>query len=176
MRNLLPMLVAVLCLSTPVHAQPERVVLVRHAEKSAEPKDDPALSSAGQQRAQALADALEHAQVRSIITTQFRRTRETAAPLAERLHITPQVVAASKGDAHVLEVVAAVRAQQGTVLVVGHSNTVARIAHALGAPAMADLCETTFGLALVLTPAEADAPLLRLRYGAADAAPQAGCQ
>ena len=37
-------------------AAPDLVILVRHAEKAAEPGNDPALSPEGAQRAQALAD------------------------------------------------------------------------------------------------------------------------
>jgi len=57
---------------------PAPVLLVRHAEKAAEPADDPPLTAAGAERAQALATALQDAGVTAIITTQLRRTRETA--------------------------------------------------------------------------------------------------
>ena len=109
-----------------------------------------------------------------IVTTQFRRTRETAQPLAEALHITPHIVTARKGEgtAHIAEVAAAVRAQAGgTVLVVGHSNTVMAIAAALGAPKMADLCETSYSPVLLLRPARPVPQMLHLRYGAPDPAP-----
>lgn len=174
-------LIGLACLLPPLTAgaEPSLVVLVRHAEKSAEPADDPALSPAGQQRAAALVQAMEHADVTAIITTQLRRTRETAQPLAQQLGIKPIVVMAHRGEsaAHVAAVVAAVRQQTGTVLVIGHSNTVSAIAEALGSPRLPDFCETSFGLALVLQPKARDATsLLRLRYGEADIAPQAGCQ
>ncbi len=179
MKPLVTLLLAALCLPWPVaQALPDLVILVRHAEKSGEPIDNPALSPAGQQRAETLAQALEHAGVTAILTTQFRRARETAQPLARRLHLKPQVISARKdrAAAHVPAVVAAIRQQTGTVLVVGHSNTVAQIAAALGSPALPDFCETTYGLALVLQPKPKDAALLRLHYGEADAAPQSGCQ
>jgi phosphohistidine phosphatase SixA len=161
-------------------AEPEQIVLVRHAERSAEPTADPALSPAGMARAQALAASLANAGVSAIITTQYRRSRETAQPLAESMHIAPQIVAARKGEgaAHVTEVAAAVRAQVGgTVLVVGHSNTVIAIAAALGAPKLADLCETSYSHVLVLRPAKPVPQLLHLRYGAPDTAPaEPDCQ
>lgn len=170
--------------ATLASAEPDQIVLVRHAERSAEPAADPALSPAGMARAQALATSLANAGVSAIITTQFRRSRETARPLAEALHLTPQVIAARKGEAsaHIAEVAAAVRGQSaGTVLVVGHSNTVMAIAAALGAPKMADLCETSFSHVLVLLRPAQPAPnllhLLQLRYGAPDTAPaEQGCQ
>ncbi len=170
-------------LSSAAYAQPDQIILVRHAERSTEPAADPALSVAGEARAQTLAATLANAGVTAIVTTQFRRTRETAQPLAVALRITPQVIAARKGEAaaHIAEVVAAVQAQaSGTVLVVGHSNTVMAIAAALGAPKMVDLCETSYSHVLVMRPAKPVPQklyLLQLRYGMPDAAPaEPGCQ
>ena len=57
---------------------PQIVVLVRHAEKSDAPPGDVALSVAGQARAEELAIALAEARLDTIVTTQFRRTRDTA--------------------------------------------------------------------------------------------------
>ena len=54
--------------------------LFRHAEKADAPKDDPALSEAGQRRAQALAVALKRSNVTAVYTTQLRRAQQTAAP------------------------------------------------------------------------------------------------
>lgn len=138
------------------------------------PADDPGLTPAGQARAEALATALEQAGVSAILTTRYRRTRETAAPLAARLGLRPEVVEARGGEDHIAAVVAAVRRQDGVVLVVGHGNTVPRIAAALsGLPALADFCETSYSHLLLVQGRQ----LARLRYGPADAlAPQGACQ
>ena len=69
---------------------PALVLLVRHAEKAAEPTDDPPLTAAGAERAQALATALHDAGVTAIITTQLRRTPATALPLATARGLTPR--------------------------------------------------------------------------------------
>ncbi|WP_273598543.1 histidine phosphatase family protein [Roseateles albus] len=173
-------LVSLLCLlPVQVWSEPSQVLLVRHAERALEPAGDPALSPAGQQRAQALAAALTQAGVTAIITTEFRRSAETAAALAAQLGIRPQVIPARGPDAaaHVGAVAAAIRAQNGAVLVVGHSNTLPAIAAALGAPLLPDLCESSFSHFWVLTPNAqlgAAPALLRLRYGAADEMPSAG--
>jgi broad specificity phosphatase PhoE len=111
------------------------VVLVRHAEK-VDDSEDAALSEAGLRRAAALADALEDAGVVAIYTTQFQRTANTAVPLAQRVGVPAQVVAATGGAAHAADVAARVREHgAGTVVVVGHSNTVPAIIRALGGPA-----------------------------------------
>lgn len=161
----------------PAHAAPDLVVLVRHAEKAAEPGADPALSDAGAQRAQALAQALAGLQVNAIITTQYRRTRDTAAPIAQALGLQPQVIETRRGDlpGHVQAVADAVRARSGVVLVVGHSNTVTPLLAALSGPKLADLCETSFHHAFVLQPAAPAARWAQLSYGAPSAPPEAGC-
>jgi phosphohistidine phosphatase SixA len=158
-------------------AEPQVVVLVRHAEKAAAPPADVQLSAAGRARAKGLAAALADAGVETIITTQFRRTRETAEPLATKLGITPRVLdAAADATAHAQAVADAVRAGGHVVLVVGHSNTVPQIIKALGGPDLSDLCETSFAhfFTLVLAP-DQPARLIRSTYGAPDPAPAPGC-
>src|SRR5436190_14562088 len=66
------------------------LVLVRHANTAALP--DRPLSEAGLKRAQDLAAALRNAGVTAIITTQLRRTRETAQPLSAVLGLVPEVI------------------------------------------------------------------------------------
>jgi phosphohistidine phosphatase SixA len=155
---------------------PAMVVLVRHAERAAEPKDDPGLTEAGAARAGALAAALDQAGVTAIITTELRRTRDTAAPLAKARGLTPEIVAARGATAHAEAVAAAVRRHPGgVVLVVGHSNTVPSIIAALGGPKLPDLCDAAYSDLFVLatagTPEGLAAPggrLVRSRYGAPD--------
>ena len=158
--------------AVPAAAQPATVILVRHAEKAAEPGSDPALSDAGRARAHALAEVLADARVAAVITTQFQRTRATAAPLADSAGITATVVAAtSDGRAHVKAVADAVRARPAgeVVLVVGHSNTIPAIIGALGGPRMPELCESEYDKLFVLELDAAPAPrLIRARFGAPD--------
>jgi broad specificity phosphatase PhoE len=50
------------------------------------------MTQAGMRRAQDLVGAIGEAGVTGIITTQMRRTRETAEPLASKVGVTPEVV------------------------------------------------------------------------------------
>jgi len=126
-------------LSAPLSAQQDAVVvyLVRHAERAEDGTNDPPISEVGRERARALADLLRDAGVSRIHTTDLKRTRQTGAPLAERLGLEPEVY-----DAKDLPALAArLRAAPGRHLVLGHSNTVAQTVEALrgsGDDAVAD--------------------------------------
>lgn len=157
---------------------PALVVLVRHAEKATVPGDDPPLSTAGAERARALADALAHTGVTAVVTTQLRRTQQTAQPLLDALDIEPEVVAVGDEpvETHAANVAAAVRRHSnGIVLVVGHSNTVPDIIAALGGPRMPEICESQYANLFVLVPGPGQAHLVRGTYGAADG-PPSGCE
>jgi broad specificity phosphatase PhoE len=149
------------------------VVLVRHAEKAAAPADDPGLTDAGRARADALAEALRDAHVDAIITTQYARTRNTAAPLARAQQVTPILVeTGADSAAHVREVAAAIRRQPAgrLVVIVGHSNTIPGIITALGGPRLPDLCDGEFSdLFTLVLPHEGQPRLIQSRYGARDA-------
>lgn len=143
-----------------------RVILVRHAEKQAGGGADPALSEVGAARAQRLRVNLADAGVTRILVTQWRRTAETAAPLAELLNIQPEVVATTANlDQHIQDVVAAVRKPgAATVLVVGHSNTVPLIIAALGAQTPIVIDESEFGDLFMVWKEAAETRLLRAKY------------
>lgn len=152
---------------------PALVVLVRHGEKASDQGEDPALTPAGLQRARALATSLRHAGVTAIITTQLRRTRQTAQPLAAALGLTPEIVPVSvdwdQMDVHVKAVVAALYRHPGeVVLVVGHQNTVPPIIAALGGPDLPGICDPVFGNLYVLVPGARQAHLVQSHYGAPD--------
>lgn len=179
MKTLFALLGAIASLAcAAAQAQPSLVVVVRHAERATEPNGDPALSPEGIERAQALADHLVDANVKSIITTELRRSRETALPTARKFGIEPQVVATSRDgvQAHVREVVAAVRKLTGVVLVVGHSNTVAAIVAGLSDARPIELCDTSYSNVFVIDPQPDGGAVLQFKYGRADPAPSAGCQ
>lgn len=163
--KLLSTLLVLCLLSGQAAAEPHTIILLRHAEKAAEPIADPGLSEAGQRRAQQLAEALRHAGVQHILATQWRRTRDTAAPLAQQLGLPVQVLDAKDTERSAARLLGL----SGTVLVVGHSNTVTPLIAALGGPSLPLLCETSHSPLFVWRREPGAAPtLLRLRHGAAD--------
>lgn len=145
------------------------VFLVRHTEREWD-GEDPPLTAIGAVRAQALAAALRDSGITAIITTQWRRTRDTAAPLAKLLKLTPEVVAVYDGKSreNIQAVAEAVRRHKDeTVLVVGHI-TVTGVIAALGGPSLPTICENVFSDLFLYTPSGGEDGLVRLRYGATE--------
>lgn len=154
------------------------VYLVRHAEKSTTiPNDpDPDISAAGVMRSKALAARLREVGLTGIVTTQLKRTGETALPLIIALEIAPDVVPTG-GPAHADSVAAAVmRHRGGKILVVGHSNTIAGIIAALGGPHLPNICDAEYSNMFVMNIDGMGSPsLIRQHYGTADPAPDSAC-
>jgi broad specificity phosphatase PhoE len=110
-------------------AKTTTIYLVRHAEK-ASPTGDSELSEAGAKRAACLATTLAAANIQAVYTTEYKRTKNTAAPTATKAGVTPTVV----GGAEMDKLIAALQQETGrNVLVVGHSNTVPKVIERLGA-------------------------------------------
>lgn len=111
------------------------VILTRHAERAdgaaTMGSSDPKLSAAGTERAAKLAAMLSDANIGAIFTTEYARTKDTAAPLALKIKITAEAVSASQMNALIDKIKAL---PDATVFVVGHSNTVPMIIKALGGP------------------------------------------
>ncbi len=155
---------------SPVRAQGAQpgsttIILVRHAEKAADPAADPALTAAGAARAETLADFVKDAGVQAVISTQFVRTRTTAAPAAARLSLPVDILDARLTARATADSLLA-RHRGHTVLVVGHSNTVPAIVEALGAPKPADICDAGYDNVFIVTvPATGTVTAVRLHYG-----------
>ncbi|CAN5620334.1 hypothetical protein BH23GEM11_BH23GEM11_03810 [soil metagenome] len=127
----------------------ELIVLVRHAEKADEPASDPPLSAEGNERAVELARVLADAGITRIHSTDTRRTRETAGPLAAALGIEIELY-----DSRDLPAMAArVGSLPGRHLVVGHSNTTDALSAALGGETFGELVEEwEYDRLYILTP------------------------
>ncbi|MEL1265308.1 phosphoglycerate mutase family protein [Pseudoxanthomonas putridarboris] len=130
---LLPALLASACGTTRPAADRDTgvtFIVVRHAEKATDDPDDPHLSATGQARAVKLAQRLRGEPVTAVYATEFRRTQQTGQPTADA-HGLPVSAYYSRGPA--AESAARWKRQhgRGTVLVVGHSNTVPELVASL---------------------------------------------
>lgn len=135
------------------------VILTRHAEV-VQAGSDPALSSQGRLRAELLAAMLRDTHLEAIFVTEFVRTQQTAQPSADLFHLQPQRI--DEGNAAAL--VDSIRRVSGTVLVVGHSNTVPEVISMLGGPTV-QIRETEFDHLFIVTVAPERTSVLHLRYG-----------
>lgn len=105
--------------------EPERKLFIfRHAEKIMI-GDDPELTQAGQERAERLARLLGQRSIEAVYSTPTIRTRATVTPLARELSIPIMEYSAQEHDA----LINSIRSGSGDVVVVGHSNTINRIAN-----------------------------------------------
>jgi len=134
------------------------IFVVRHAEK-ADATKDPDLSEAGRARAEALAKALRDANITAIYVTEFKRTQQTAAPLAKALGITVTVLPAQDSAA----LIAKLRALNGNALVVGHGDTIPNLIKALGVSEPINIAENDYDNLFVLVLHEKP-QLIRLHY------------
>jgi phosphohistidine phosphatase SixA len=155
-------------------AEAQLVFLVRHAEKAISvpvpgaaagamtaASDDPPLSVSGHERAARLAAMLRSANIRNIFTSEFVRTRQTAAPIAQVRHLEIVAIPAKDLDA-LLE---GIRQAKGNVLVVGHSNSVPDVLKRLGIKDDVTIADSEYdNLFIVVRPETGGPSLIRLRY------------
>ena len=130
------------------HAQNVRTIyLVRHADKVSD-ETDALLSDAGHRRAECLAKTLADAHIERIYTSDLQRTQQTAAPLAEQLHLKPVAIPLSKPE----DLIEAIRSEKAAnFLVVWHDATLPKILRALGAPEIPPIAHTEYDRFFILT-------------------------
>lgn len=141
---------------------PTIVFAVRHAEKGgASGEKDPPLSAAGAARARTLAQVLADVKLDAIYVSPYRRTQQTAAPVAQAKALTPVVLNPDSVAAHLVE-----RQRGKTSLVVGHSNTVPALLAALGAADSVRIADTEYDHLFILVRHGERVVLQHLHYGA----------
>lgn len=143
------------------------VVVVRHAEKALGTIEDPPLSPEGEQRSERLAlmfgERSGAGRLDAIYVTTTRRTQQTAAPLAARLHLVPLVLSATDVTGSAGRMLREHRG--GTVLWVGHSNTLPQLVRELSGKQIEPIPEDDYGEIYVLSvPRFGAASLVRLKY------------
>ena len=151
------------------------VFLVRHAERADEPRQDPPLTEKGVARSEALARLLSTADIKTIYTSQFARTMLTAEPLAKKLGVTATAISLKTSPSNpraiaeesTKEVVDKIMSQiDGSVLVVGHSNSIPDVIKMLGGNVVPTIDEKKFDdLFIVTVFAKGQAKVTHLKYG-----------
>ena len=162
-RRLVAALFTILMLAAPAAAQ--TIFIVRHAERAdagtggaTTMAADPDLSEAGKARAEALVSLLKDARITAIYTTQYKRTRQTAEPLAKAIGVPVTEVPAADTAGLIAKLKAG-----GNALVVGHSNTVGRVIEQLGATDAVKLADEDYDNLFVLVRGEKPT-LIRLHF------------
>ena len=162
-KRLVAAIFTILMLAAPAAAQ--TIFIVRHAERAdagtggaMTMATDPDLSEAGKARAEALVSLLKDARITAIYTTQYKRTRQTAEPLAKAIGVALTEVPAADTAGLIAKLKAG-----GNALVVGHSNTVGRVIEQLGATDAVKLGDDDYDNLFVLVRGEKPT-LIRLHF------------
>jgi phosphohistidine phosphatase SixA len=141
------------------------VILVRHAEKNIEPDNpNPALSPAGQERAQTLVHMLAGSGITDIYATQYIRTQSTVAPLADRLGLKVNQIESR----NVAELVSQIKTSNvgGVVFAAGHNNSVPAIIEGLGGGTFPIIPESEYDNMFIVTVQRfRKTRVLKLKYG-----------
>lgn len=102
------------------------IFLIRHAEKAEDGTRDPDLKEAGKLRAEKLVQVLGNYNISHIYSTNYKRTMQTATPLAKQLGLEIKTY-----DPSIQNVYKTILEEKGNILVVGHSNTTYRMVNAI---------------------------------------------
>ena len=135
--------------------------LVRHAEKTKD-KNDPALTETGTQRAHDLALRLKDTPLTKIYASNYKRTRNTAAPIAAMKNLDVVIY-----DPRDLEGFSeGLKIETGHILVVGHSNTTPELSEMLGGESGSPIVEATEYDRLYILKRQGDSVVTSIkRYG-----------
>ncbi len=96
------------------------IFLVRHAEK-ADQSRDPDLNLAGKARAHRLLELLGEADIRAVYSTDYKRTQQTVAPIADKRGLN--IISYRPFDEGMIEDLCTKHEGQN-IVVAGHSNTI----------------------------------------------------
>ena len=154
--------------------KPITVFLVRHAERADAPREDPPLTEAGTTRAQSLARILGKSGIKTVITSQYLRTKATAEPIAKQLNIESVAVSLKTSASNprqvtaesIQEITEKILARPGeNALVIGHGNSVPDVIKALGGDVVPTMDEKEFDDLFVVTVyAKGKAKVTHLKY------------
>jgi len=139
------------------------IFLVRHAEKTiVSMEKDSHLTEEGYIRAAELARTLADAEIGYVHSSDYIRTRNTAAPVADLFELEIVLYETSM----LLDLADTIKARKGRHLVVGHSNTTPALVEILGGnPGVPIVEETEYDRLYILTIIDDEVNTVLLRYG-----------
>jgi phosphohistidine phosphatase SixA len=138
----------IIVICTMVQCKSTKVYIVRHAEKSTNPPKDPDLTAEGRERAQYLATLLKNKEIKSVYSTETRRTMQTAEPFTLQEGLAIQ---SYKNDTLQKFLYKILDAEQNA-LIVGHSNSVIRMLTELGLqPSIKEIPENDYDNFYIVT-------------------------
>ena len=126
----------ILLLAHQVNAQKTKYIIVRHAEKDTTLMDakmmasDPPLTTIGETRALSLVDKFKAHKINQIYSTNYIRTKATAAPIAKAQNLNITIYDPRKLETFAAQLLSSENSGK-TILIVGHSNTSPKLVNLL---------------------------------------------
>ena len=160
------MLICITASGVYAQAQTSTVYLVRHAEKDLSDVNtkDPNLNGLGLQRAVDLEKILADQHIAAIFSSNYKRTLQTAAPLAQKMKLEPIIYDPSETKLLAEKILREYKGK--TVLIVGHSNTILPQTKALGGyPSFTEIQDTDYRNLIKVTINGSDIKTEELKYG-----------
>lgn len=160
------MLICITASGVYAQAQTTTVYLVRHAEKDLSDVNtkDPNLNGLGLQRAVDLEKILADQHIAAIFSSNYKRTLQTAAPLAQKMKLEPIIYDPSETKLLAEKILREYKGK--TVLIVGHSNTILPQTKALGGyPSFTEIQDTDYRNLIKVTIKGSDIKTEELKYG-----------
>lgn len=150
--SVLIILIVVCLIYSPVNAQTKTIILVRHAEKAPVAVDstngDVELSSEGRERAIRFAAVAKRFRPGEIFATAYKRTHQTAEPIAKLRGKKIQIYDASKHPELIDKIL---KSKTKRFVIVGHSNTIPFLANLLAKKEVfKQLADTEYGVIYVV--------------------------
>ena len=162
----LAIFIVIVCAGLQVHAQTTTIYLVRHAEKDLSDVNtkDPNLNGLGLQRAVDLEKIMADKNIAAIFSSNFKRTLQTAAPLAQKLKLEPIIYEPSETKLLAEKILREYKGK--TVLIVGHSNSILAQTRALGGyPSFTEIQDTDYRNLIKVIINGSDIKTEELKYG-----------
>ena len=140
------LVICCLMFSPSLLADPYTLYFVRHAEKDLTTKVDPELTTQGLETASKLANYLSDKPLQAIFSSDYRRTKQTAAPVVKSHNLALTIY----NPRELAELAKQLKSKMQTVLVVGHSNTTPEIVSLVGGKAK-PISEQEYGELFIVT-------------------------